>query len=511
MPLRVIQGTLVHAQSANQPLQILENNVIGVDKNKIIFVEPVECLSELSAQHGFELDEVHNINGCFLMPGFVDTHIHAPQYVYTGTAMGLPLLEWLDKYTFPVEAKFDDLKFATDAYHKVVHRTLKNGTTTASYFATIHKEASLKLAEIAAKFGQRAFIGKVNMDSNSPDFYVETTENSIQDTEWFIKQVQSMNNPLVTPIVTPRFAVSCTLELMKKLAELAEKYNLPIQTHLGEILARPQVYPQYKSYMDVYSACNLLTTQTVLAHCIYLDDDEIETLRSHGCGVSHCACSNFSLKSGVLDLRKLMTRDVKVSLGTDVSGGYTPSMLGSIRQSVIASNVQECQQRNGYRSVDFKEMFYLATLGGSKVLGLQNKIGNFEVGKDFDAILVNPEAANSPFDVFHSTYSDTIEDVVQKFLYLGKFASLNFGEKQAKTYNWYSCDLTDTNGEEKCVMSSCHQKCTFENVYDELHLCGNYSDIGIMPHFYQNTRLFMFKDGHLQLNFVAVLVFISAR
>ncbi|XP_022106133.1 guanine deaminase-like isoform X2 [Acanthaster planci] len=391
--------------------------------SSILFVEPARNLPELSAQHGFQLDEVRNINGQFLMPGFVDTHIHAPQYVYTGAAMDLTLLDWLQKYTFPTEAKFDDLHFATDVYQKVVHRTLKNGTTTASYFATIHKEASLRLAEIVARFGQRAFVGKVNMDSHSPDFYKETTEKSIQDTIWFIEQVQSMDNPLLTPIVTPRFACSCSIDLMKRLADIAEQYKLPIQTHISEnkeeIDFIRRLFPTCSSYTDVYRQCGLLTSRTILAHGIYLDEEELQTIQDYGCGIAHCACSNFSLKSGILDLRKLIEKDIKVGLGTDVSGGYTPSMLGSIRQSVIASNVQECQQRNSYRSVDFKGMFYLATLGGSKVLGLEDKIGNFEVGKDFDAILVNPTVANSPFDVFHSTYCDTIEDVVQKFLYLG--------------------------------------------------------------------------------------------
>ncbi len=144
----------MHAESASQPLKVLHNYVIGVNKNKIVFVEPEDHLQELSQQHGFKLEDVQVMEGQFLIPGFVDTHIHAPQYVYTGTAMNLQLLEWLNKYTFPTEAKFADLDFAADAYRKVVHRTLKNGTTTASYFATIHKEASLKLAEIVGKLSK---------------------------------------------------------------------------------------------------------------------------------------------------------------------------------------------------------------------------------------------------------------------------------------------------------------------------------------------------------------------
>ncbi|XP_033625057.1 guanine deaminase-like [Asterias rubens] len=423
MSFLIFQGTLVHAESASQPLKILHNHIIGVNKNKIVFIEPEGRLRELSQQHGFQLEDVQVMEGQFLIPGFVDTHIHAPQYVYTGTAMNLQLLEWLNKYTFPTEAKFANLEFAADAYRKVVHRTLKNGTTTACYFATIHKEASLKLAEIVAHFGQRAFVGKVNMDANSPEYYVETTEQSFKDTEWFIKQVQCLNNPLVTPIITPRFAVSCTVTLMKKLANLAELYGLPIQTHISEnkdeISLVKELFPECSSYADVYQSCGLVTKKSVFAHSIYLDDKEIEVIKHHGSAVSHCPCSNFMLRNGILDLRKLWDKGIKLGLGTDVSGGYSPSMLSSIRQSVIATNVHKMQQGAAYNSIDYKELFYLATLGGSQVLGLEDRIGNFVVGKEFDALLVNPKAAGSPFDVFNSSFSDSIEDIVQKFLFLG--------------------------------------------------------------------------------------------
>ncbi|XP_041459956.1 guanine deaminase-like isoform X1 [Lytechinus variegatus] len=422
----VFCGTLVHSTNAS-PMIILQDQVIGVQKGKIIFVKHKEDLQKVLDQHCLPKGCVKCLTKYqFLMPGLIDTHIHAPQYVYTGTALDLPLLDWLNRYTFPTEAKFSDLEFATYAYNKVVRRTLRCGTTTASYFATIHKESSLRLAEIAADLGQRAFIGKVNADQNSPPNYVETLEQSLKDTEWFIEKIKDLNNPLIAPIITPRFAISCSRELMTGLGELAKKHNLRVQSHISEnrdeVKTVLEFYPDCKNYTDVYDKCGLMTDKTLMAHCIYLDDEEIQTFKDRGSAMSHCACSNFSLRSGVMDCRKMKESGVKLGLGTDVSGGYNPSMFDAIRDTITASNVQSIQHQpdRPYKHLDFREVFQLATLGGSKVLGIDSIVGSFEVGKEFDALLVTMDTEDSPFDIFQTdAYRDSLEDMIQKFLFLG--------------------------------------------------------------------------------------------
>ncbi|XP_072017287.1 guanine deaminase-like [Amphiura filiformis] len=423
--LQIFQGTLIHATN-DHPLLILEDHVIGVGQGKIAFVAPSSELSNLIDRHGFQQNEVRQLQkGNFLMPGFVDTHIHAPQYVYAGTGTDLPLLSWLTRYTIPVESKFKDLKFASLAYNDVVETTLKVGTTTACYYATIHKHASLRLAEIAANLGQRAFVGKVNMDTFSPDYYLETTQESIRDTEWFIEQVRELNCPRVNPIITPRFALSCTSPLMTQLGVLADKYDVHIQTHinesLDEIASVKEKFPGYGNYARVYDAHGLMNNKTVLAHCIHMEDDEVSLIKERGAGVAHCPCSNFTIMSGVMNLRERLQQGLKVGLATDVSGGYSSSMLVAMRQAVIASRVHSISLTDGkeHIPVEYHEAFRLATLGGSEVLGLSDKIGNFEVGKEFDALIIDPHAANSPFHVYDTLYTDTIEDIVQKFLYLG--------------------------------------------------------------------------------------------
>ncbi|KAM7443443.1 hypothetical protein ABFA07_007763 [Porites harrisoni] len=417
----VFSGTLVHSTKENM-MEICKKRLIGVDSNgKIAFIDNTTKLEDLTKKFGFQKEDVISLQPVrqFLMPGFVDTHIHAPQYVFTGTGYDLPLLDWLEKYTFPSESRFRNVEFAQVAYRKVVTRLLKNGTTTASYFATIHYEASEILCDIVAELGQRCYIGKVCMDRNSPDYYIEETEQSIKDTERFVKHVLELKNPLITPVVTPRFVLSCTSHLLKKLGHIAKKYDVPIQSHLNEskneIALVEKDYPGY-SYIAVYDKHNLLNNKTYMAHCCHGSDEELNLLSERCSAVAHCPTSNFNIRSGIADVRYMLDKNVKVGLGTDVSGGESSSMLVAMRDCIKASNVLSLNKSDGYTPLTFKEAFFLATLGGCQVLGLDEKIGNFEVGKDFDALLIDAEAEDSPFDCFKA---DDLRDVVQKFLMLG--------------------------------------------------------------------------------------------
>lgn len=178
---KVFCGTFVHS-SDEDLMHVLVNKAIGVDSSgKILFFDDMSRIADFQEKFLFTKDQVTSLSGReFMVPGFVDTHIHAPQYIYTGTGYDLPLLDWLEKYTFPSESKFEDVDFAKVAYRKVVERTLKNGTTTASYFATIHYDACTILCDLVEELGQRAHIGKVCMDRNAPEFYVESTRRYVR-------------------------------------------------------------------------------------------------------------------------------------------------------------------------------------------------------------------------------------------------------------------------------------------------------------------------------------------
>ncbi|KAK9974879.1 hypothetical protein ABG768_022946 [Culter alburnus] len=417
----VFRGTFVHS-TPRDAVEILESSVLGVDdEGKIAFIEKDEQLASLSKIWGFETSDVKQLGQYeFLMPGMVDTHIHASQYSYTGTALDLPLLEWLNTYTFPVEAKYKDLDFANNVYTKVVRRTLKNGTTTACYFATIHTDASLLLGELTDKFGQRALVGKVCMDCNSAvPQYKESPAECKAETDRFIKELLKKEYPNVKPVVTPRFAPSCSASLLSELGEIANNNKLHIQSHISENKEEVELvktlFPGCKSYTDVYLKHNLLTDRTVMAHGCHLTDEELDIFHETGSAISHCPNSNISICSGMLNVRNVLNHRVKLGLGTDVAGGYSPSMLDAIRRTLDTSKALTIQDPQ-HQTLTFEEVFRLATLGGSEALSLDEQIGNFVVGKDFDALRVNVCVPDGPIDLFSD---ESPKVILEKFLNLG--------------------------------------------------------------------------------------------
>ncbi|XP_064032544.1 guanine deaminase isoform X2 [Pogoniulus pusillus] len=381
----VFRGTFVHS-SLSSPMEVLHGHLLGVDDSGVIvFLEQTDQQEELSKKWGFKTSDIRELsNHEFFMPGMVDTHIHAPQYSFAGTRVDLPLLQWLTTYTFPTEAKYKDSDFAEEVYTRVVRRTLKNGTTTACYFATLYTDTSLLLADIIDKFGQRAFVGKVCMDMNdSVPEYKEITADAIQETERFVK------------------------ELLERKSHISENEE--------ELKLVENMFPAYQNYTELYDKNKLLTSKTVMAHACYLSEEELKLFSLRGAAISHCPNSNFSLRSGVLNVQKVLKHNVKLGLGTDVAGGYSASMLDAIRKTMMASNSLQINKVNE-TGLTLEEAFRLATLGGSQALGLDDVIGNFEVGKEFDALLINTKASDSAFDLFSA---DNFEDILQKFLYLG--------------------------------------------------------------------------------------------
>ncbi|KAL6114396.1 gda [Pungitius sinensis] len=418
---KVYRGTFMHS-TQQTALQVLKDELLGVDTDgKIAFMRPGAELGALSQTFGFSPSDVTQLaKHEFFMPGLVDTHIHACQYSYVGTALDMPLLQWLDTYTFPVESQFKDLQFAERVYSQVVSRTLRNGTTTACYFASIHTDASLLLGKIANDFGQRALVGKVCMDTNnSVEHYKETYQESQDETCRFIAELLKRKYPLVRPVVTPRFALSCTGALLGQLGEIAKKDNLHIQSHISENLEEVKIvkelFPESESYTDVYLKHNLLTDKTVMAHGCHLSDKELDLFKEKGASLSHCPNSNISLCSGLLNVRNVLNHQVKLGLGTDVAGGYSASMLDAVRRTRDTSKVLNIQNPE-HETLTFEEVFRLATLGGSQALSLDDKTGNFEVGKDFDALRVNVAAPGGPMDWIQS---EEPKITLEKFLNLG--------------------------------------------------------------------------------------------
>lgn len=434
-------GSIVHSKSLNE-LETIENGYLAVKNGKIIGIGSRESLPTAYLD---TLPVIELTSNQFLLPGFVDCHIHAPQYPNVGLGLDLPLLQWLDTYTFPLESNYKDNEFSRKVYRAVVRCTVSCGTTLAAYFATNYKESSVILAEEAIKRGQRALVGKVCSNCMSPDYYVESTTDSLRDTEAFIGSVENLKSPLVKPIVTPRFAVSCTDELLAGLGAIAAKYDLHIQSHISENLGEIDLIKDRfkgKSYASVYNDFNLLTAKCVLAHGVHLTDDELQIIKKQGTSIAHCPTSNTNLQSGLCDVRRLLNAGVKVGLGTDVSGGNSASMLHAIKsaldvsqhlniikkQFIIGSG--QLQQHNdehnrNYEAFNYKNALYLATLAGAQALALDDVCGNFSIGKDFDGLLV--DVAVGPLDAFDisgnaqksTKMQSHLEQMVQKFVYVG--------------------------------------------------------------------------------------------
>ncbi|TNN74288.1 Guanine deaminase [Liparis tanakae] len=370
----VYRGTFIHS-TQQTALQILEDELLGVDTDgKIAFTGRGVELDRLSQTFGFSPNEVIQLaQHEFFMPGLVDTHIHACQYSYAGTALDMPLLQWLKTYTFPVESHFKDLQFAHKVYSQVVHWLLK----WVQVLSIDHRKPRLSCVALCKydslrfekdNFGQRALVGKVCMDRNdSVKHYKETSQESQEETCRFIAELLKKKYPLVRPVVTPRFALSCTEALLGQLGAIAKNNNLHIQT--------------------------------VMAHGCYLSDEELVLFRETGASLAHCPNSNISLCSGMLNVRNVLNHKVKLGLGTDVAGGYSASMLDAVRRALDTSKVLTIQNPE-YETLSFEEVFRLATLGGSQALSLDDQTGNFEVGKDFDALRVNVAAPGGPIDLF---------------------------------------------------------------------------------------------------------------
>ena len=373
----------------------LDDVVITVDEGMITSVVPV-------GEHDGTVDVELPVN-TVLVPGFIDLHIHAPQWPQLGTGYDVPLDEWLFDYTFPTEAKCSDITYATQIWDDMVPTLLANGTTTAVYYGSNHVEATTALAMACIRHGQRAWVGRTAMDhpEGTPDYYRDASPSAgLAATRQSIAEIDALDDPhdLVRPIITPRFIPACTDELLIGLGELAAETGHLVQTHCSENDWEHGYVLERHGVSDTTSldGFGLLRQGTVLGHGCLLGDDDFDMIVSRSAGVAHCPLSNVYFGDAVFPARRALDQGVRVGLGTDIAGGPSASLLSQAARAVDVSRHLEngvdqrvtSNERGVSRSrIDATTAFFLATLGGADVLG--EPLGLIDVGRRFDAVAIS--------------------------------------------------------------------------------------------------------------------------
>ncbi|MDH5353190.1 MAG: guanine deaminase [Gammaproteobacteria bacterium] len=389
----------------DQACRYIKNGLLLLKQGRVISLENFN--GELN-----DNTTLYDYSGKLIMPGFIDTHTHYPQTEIIAS-YGTQLLEWLEKYTFPTEAKFSDRKFADSIAGFYCDELLRNGTTTAGVFATVHPESVDAIFSAAQKRDMCLISGKVMMDRNAPDFICDTAETSYQQSAELIQRWHRKGRALYA--VTPRFAPTSTPAQLEAAGRLVEEFpGVYLQSHVAEnhdeVAWVKKLFPERRSYLDVYDHYGLLGERSVYAHCIHLDQADRERMADSGAAMAFCPTSNLFLGSGLFDLEKAEQENTRVGIATDVGGGTSFSMLQTLNEAY-----KVCQMAG--QSLSPLKAFYLATLGGAKSLYLDGSLGNFDRGKNADFVVLDLQA--TPLMQQRMVNADSIADMLFALMILG--------------------------------------------------------------------------------------------
>ena len=375
-----IQKTVSQAAEIADQVRYLEDGVLITEQGKIRwFGTWNDAQDHLPANV-----DIQHYPEQLIIPGMIDTHIHFPQTEMVG-AYGEQLLSWLNTYTFPTEIQFKDKAYASEIAKFFVNELLKNGTTTALVFCTVHPESVDALFEAAEQHQMRLIAGKVMMDRHAPEALCDSADSSYDDSKALIEKWHGQGRALYA--ITPRFAPTSTPEQLERAGQLKAEYpDVYVHTHLSEnkdeIAWVKDLFPAQKGYLDVYHHYGLTGQRSVFAHCVHLEDAEWQCMHETDSAIAFCPTSNLFLGSGLFPLNKTWQQQVKVGLGTDVGAGTSFSLLQTVNEAY------KVQQLQGDKLSAYESLYH-ATLGGAKALDLDDKLGNFNVGKEADFVVLN--------------------------------------------------------------------------------------------------------------------------
>jgi len=381
-----VRGSILHffadpgADDAPAAWQYIEDGLLVIEHGRIKAVgDARELLPSLPPD-----TPLHNYRGRLIMPGFIDVHAHYPQIDMIASP-GRQLLDWLEDYTFPVERRFSDPDCARDAAEFFLAELLRNGTTTAQVFGTVHPQSVDAFFAVAGQKKLRMIAGKVLMDRNCPADLRDTPESGFDDSARLIEKWHGRGR--LDYAITPRFAVTSSPRQLELAGELASQYpSVRIHSHLAENTAEVawirELFPASRSYLDVYDEVGLLRRGAVFAHCIHLDETDRGRMGSAGAAAAFCPTSNLFLGSGLFDIAAADRANLRFGIATDVGGGTSFSLLRT-----LGEGYKVAQMRGQFLSP--LRAFYLATLGGARVLELDHCIGNFMPGKEADFVVLD--------------------------------------------------------------------------------------------------------------------------
>ncbi len=373
----------------NFNIDYFQDGLLSVDKGKIQFCGEYK-VGLKNFQEAKEITRTKHL----IIPGFIDLHTHIPQFPAIGKGEG-ELLPWLNEYIFPLEEKFKNPNLARKVSKRFFKKLIENGTTTAVIFSNSSFEATDIIFQEANKSGVRVFIGNSIMDINAPDSLIYSIETNISNMNKLIEKWHLTDKGRLNFIVSPRYAGSCSIELMKEAAKLAKQNDLFIQTHLAEnkdeIKFISSTHNFKGSYTELLFDSGIITPKSLLAHCIYLDEKEIDIIKQNDASIVHCPTSNRYLRSGIMPLKKYLIKNLKIGLGTDIAGGYNVSVLRETKEAIENSKYYSLFLDKTSQTLNKQEAFWISTLGNAKILKLDNIIGSLSAGKEADFIVLDSE------------------------------------------------------------------------------------------------------------------------
>ena len=380
---QVLHGHIVHAPKLGE-LEILENGYMLLEDGKIAGL----CADLPESWAQIERVDYHD---CLMMQSFCDMHLHAPQYPMLGMGMDLPLLEWLNTYTFKTESRFADVEYAREVYRRLAEELIANGTTRVVAFSSLHVDSTLVLMEEFEKAGICGYVGKVNMDRNGAPELEETTEESLKETLRWLDACKA--DAHIKPILTPRFTPSCTDALMEALGKLAAERGLYVQSHLSENTSEiawvKELHPDCPQYWESYQKYGMWKSHTVMAHCVHSDERERKAIKDHNVVVAHCPDSNVNLISGVAPIRVMLNEGIWVTLGSDIAGGAVLPIMGVIAEAIRSSKIKRIESNWTMDFLTVAEGYYLGTTAGARYFGGGE---GFAQGDELHAIVLDDHA-----------------------------------------------------------------------------------------------------------------------